>query len=123
MVSALAMARDIVLTDQTLLDGDSLSVAINARSMPVLEEGDWVLLYPLVESHRELCPLLWRIWHHQQGAEADVLIDREQLWNLSAELAHLAPLAGEGESRVVGLLRALVEEAFDSGLNLGFVAD
>lgn len=117
------MARDIVLTDKTLLDGDSLSGAVNARSMPALEDSDWALLYPLLESHRSLCPLLWRIWQHQQGAEADVVIDREQLRNLSAELAHLAPLAGEGESRVVGLLRALVEEAFDRGLNLGFVAD
>lgn len=117
------MARDIVLTDRPKLDGDTLSAADSAQSLPVLEDADWALLYPLVERYRDFCPLLWRIWRHQQGAEADVLIERRQLQQLAGELAFLTSFGGEGETQMLGLLKALAEEAFDSGSHLAFVAD
>ncbi|MFC6978916.1 hypothetical protein [Microbulbifer taiwanensis] len=88
-----------------------------------ISDADWQCLYPLVQQRCDRCPLLWRLWRHQYGAEADLLIEVEQMGELRAELAALVVEASCCELVLLGALDSLAAEARMRGLHLLFVAD
>lgn len=117
------MARDIYLVDNLNSDAALLDGAARAASMGAIRDVDWHCLYPLVQKWRDRCPLLWRLWRHQQGADADLLIEVGQLEDLRTELAMLVGRASSGELVLLGALDRLAAEACSRGLHILFVAD
>lgn len=93
------------------------------RAMSAIDDGDWKRLYPWVRKLHTRCPLLWGVWRHQQGADADVLIEQGQLVELSAELQILKATVPASERQQVESLTALCEEAATLGFHIAFVAD
>ncbi|WP_308366698.1 MULTISPECIES: hypothetical protein [unclassified Microbulbifer] len=117
------MARDIFLLDTPSLDSDAVAAGRRAESMSDIGDEEWKRLYPLIHKLQARCPLLWRIWQHQQGADADVLIERAELIDLSAELQVLRAAVPPSERQQVESMILLCMEAEDRNRHIAFVAD
>ncbi|MBB3059563.1 hypothetical protein [Microbulbifer rhizosphaerae] len=117
------MARDIFLLDTPSLDSDAVAAGRRAESMSGVGDEDWKRLYPLIHKLQARCPLLWKIWQHQQGADADALIERAELIDLSAELQVLRAAVPPSERQQVESMILLCMEAEDRNRHIAFVAD